>query len=77
MKILTTAACCLFTMLLTAQSTVTKTYPVKAGETVELNFDYPKIVRVSTWDKNEVSIVAKVSINDGQNDDAFVLEDKK
>jgi hypothetical protein len=76
MKIILVCFCSLLILSAASQSTVSKTFPVKAGETVELNFDYPKVVRVSTWDKNEVSVVAKVSINGGQNDDAFVLEDK-
>lgn len=70
---------CFFSVLTiaaSAQTVVTKSYAVKPGEKVELNFDYPKIVRISTWDKNEVSVVAKVSINDGENDNAFVLEDQ-
>lgn len=57
-----------------AQTKVEKTYPVKPGQKVDLSFDYPKLVRISTWDKNEVSVTAMVSINDGDNDDAFVLE---
>jgi hypothetical protein len=66
---------CIITLTATAQSTVNKTYPVKAGQQIELKFDYPKIIKISTWDKNEVSITAHVSINDGENDSAFELED--
>lgn len=76
MKTLLICFCSMLTLAAASQTVVTKSYPVKAGETVELNFDYPKVVRVSTWDKNEVSVTAKVSINGGQNDDAFILEDK-
>ena len=68
--------CCLIVTGLAAQTNVNRTYPVKSGQQVKLDFDYPKIVRVSTWDKNEVSVTAHVSINDGENDTAFVLEDK-
>lgn len=66
--------CSLFAFAATAQTVVTKSYAVKPGDKVELNFDYPKTVRVSTWDKNEVSVVANVTINGGENDNAFVLE---
>jgi hypothetical protein len=59
----------------TAQSTVNKSYPVKPGQQIEISFDFPN-VKVSTWDRNEVSIVAHVSINEGENDSAFELEDK-
>ncbi len=68
--------CCLVAISATAQTTVNRSFPVKAGQHVELVFDYPKVVRVSTWDKNEVSIIAHVSINGGDNDTAFQLEDK-
>jgi hypothetical protein len=68
--------CCIIATGAAAQTVVNRTYPVKPGQQVELVFDYPKIVRVSTWDKNEVSVIARVSINDGDNDSAFVLEDK-
>jgi hypothetical protein len=68
--------CSLVMITATAQTVVSRSYAVKAGDKVELNFDYPQIVKVSTWDKNEVSVIARVSINDGQNDSAFVLEDR-
>jgi hypothetical protein len=69
----------LFTLLLTAavatlqaQTVVNKTIPVQAGQTLVMKFDYP-VVKVSTWDKNEISIQGTVSINQGENDDAFKL----
>jgi hypothetical protein len=68
--------CSLFVISATAQTVVSRTYAVKAGDKVELNFDYPQVVKVSTWDKNEISVIARVSINDGMNDSAFILEDK-
>lgn len=58
-----------------AQTNVNKTYPVKAGQKLVMKFDFPKLIKVTTWDKNEVAINAKVNINDGENNDAFVLED--
>jgi hypothetical protein len=56
-----------------SQTKVTKTYPVQKNQQIELKFDYPKIVHVSTWDKNEIEITASVNINDGANNDAFTL----
>lgn len=67
---------CLIALGASAQTTVTRSYPVKQGQQVELDFDFPKVVKVSTWDKNEVYIKATVSINEGENDSAFVLEEK-
>lgn len=66
--------CCLCMLSSNAQTVINKTYPVTAGQQVELNFDYPKTVRISTWEKNEVAVTAHVSINDGENDTAFILE---
>ncbi len=68
--------CSLLLLSAAAQTTVTKTYPVKPGQQVALDFDYPQTVRVSTWDKNEVYVKALVSINNGENDSAFQLEEK-
>jgi hypothetical protein len=62
---------------LSAQTQVNKTIPVKSGQTIEMHFDYPELVRVSTWEKNEISIQGSVSINEGENDDAFVLENSE
>jgi hypothetical protein len=56
-----------------AQTQINKSIPVSAGQTVLLHFDYPELVRVSTWDKNEVSVQGTVSINNGESDDAFEL----
>jgi hypothetical protein len=77
MKTILTAVCMIIIGCATAQTKVEKSYPVKPGQKVELAFDYPKLVRISTWDKNEVSVTAMVSINEGDNDDAFVLENEQ
>ena len=64
------AGCCLLSVTISAQSTTT--FPVTAAQAVTLKFDYP-VVRVSTWEKNEVSVTAHVNINDHENDSAFSL----
>lgn len=64
---------CLVTQVLCAQTPVQKSYPVQPGQRVDLSFDYPELVRISTWDKNEVQITGSVNINLGENDDAFEL----
>jgi hypothetical protein len=64
---------CLFSGALAAQTPVNKNYPVSAGQKISLRFDYPELVKISTWDKNEVSITGTVNINGGENDDAFEL----
>lgn len=57
-----------------AQSKVEKLVPVQAGQTVNMDFKWPELITIRTWDKNEVKLVASVDINKGQNDDAFVFE---
>lgn len=64
----------LSTGLALGQTFIQKSYPVATGQKIDLRFDYPEQVRLSTWDKNEVQITGQVSINAGENDDAFVLE---
>ena len=57
-----------------AQTAINQTIPVKPGQTVQMSFDYPELIRVTTWDGSAISIQGSVSINGGENDDAFVLE---
>lgn len=57
-----------------SQTKIDKTIPVRPGEKIRFRFDYPELIRVSTWDKNEISIQGTVSINGGEHDDAFILE---
>lgn len=56
-----------------AQTPINKMVPVKSGQKIAMHFDYPELIKVSTWDKNEISIQGTVSINGGENDDAFEL----
>jgi hypothetical protein len=66
------ALCCLGEVAL-AQTTINKTYPVQAGQSIKFHFDYPDLIKISTWDKNEISIQGTVSINGGESDEAFQL----
>ncbi len=45
--------------------------PYQPGQKIAMNFDYPEMIRVSAWDKNEISISGSVQINGGENDDAL------
>jgi ribosome-associated translation inhibitor RaiA len=73
MKIFFTCICCALLIGAHAQTILNRSYPAKPGQQITLKFDYP-IVKVSTWDKNEVSVIAHVNINEGENDSAFELE---
>lgn len=55
------------------QTKIERSIPVKAGQKLVLNFDYPEL-KLQTWDKNEILIRGTVSINRGENDSAFDLE---
>ena len=54
-----------------AQTTISKSFQVQADHKINLHFDHPELIKVSTWEKNEVSISGSISINNGENDDAF------
>lgn len=56
-----------------AQTKIEKTIPVKAGQTLVLDLDYPE-AKIQTWDKADVLITGTVSINQGEHDSAFQLE---
>lgn len=71
---LTYLAALVFPSAAFAQTQINKTIPVQNGQTIVMHFDYPELIQVSTWDKNEISITGTVAINGGENDDAFILE---
>jgi len=73
MKFLFICICCALFAGAHAETVITKSYPAERGQQVNLKFDYP-VVKVSTWDKNEVSVVAHVDINGGESDSAFELD---
>lgn len=56
-----------------AQTKIEKSFPIQASQKLVLDFDYPELIKISTWDKQEVSIRGTVSINRGENDEAFEL----
>jgi hypothetical protein len=57
-----------------AQTQLNKTIPVQSGQKINMHFDYPELIRVSTWDRNEISVQGTITINGGENDDAFLFE---
>jgi hypothetical protein len=65
---------CLVAATSFAQTEINKTIPVQNGQNIVMHFDYPELVKVTTWDKNEILVSGTVSINGGENDDAFIME---
>ncbi len=56
-----------------AQTPVDRTVATQAGQRLILDFDHPEI-KLSTWDKKEISIKGTASVNRGENDNAFELQ---
>jgi hypothetical protein len=73
MRAIILIALCCFGEAALAQKPISKAYPVQSGQSIKFHFDYPDLIKVSTWDKNEVFIQGTVSINEGESDDAFEL----
>ena len=59
-----------------AQTEFVKSYPVQNINKVNFSFEYPELIKVETWDKQEVEITARVLINSGEEDDKFSISDK-
>lgn len=72
--ILTLIGLCLVTLAVHGQEeVVTKSFPVDKSDKIVLEFKYPELVQIKTWDKNEVQIKSTLYINDGKDNDSFVL----
>ena len=63
----------LLTVICEAQTPISKSVNVLPGQRIEMHFDYPNLIQVSTWDKNEIQVNGMVMINAGENDDRFEL----
>ncbi len=72
--ILTLIGLCIITLTSYGQEeVVTESFPVKKSDKITLDFKYPELVQVKTWDKDEVQIKSTVYINGGQDNDSFEL----
>jgi len=77
MKKILLPLCLLFvTTFLYSQSIIEKEIEVSSNQVVNLDFEYANLVNIRGWDQNTVKVKAKVLINMGKNDDAYVLESK-
>ncbi|PZU82163.1 MAG: hypothetical protein DI529_14995 [Chryseobacterium sp.] len=63
--------------LITAQIQINKSFPATKNQNISLKFDYPQLIKISTWDKDEVQISGTVNINDNENNDAFQVKESK
>ncbi|SDL25985.1 hypothetical protein SAMN05421823_10539 [Catalinimonas alkaloidigena] len=56
-----------------AQRRVEKQLPLTSGQALRLKLELADSIVVKTWDRPEAQVIALVSINDGQDDDAYAL----
>ncbi|MNK27415.1 hypothetical protein D3C87_457710 [compost metagenome] len=63
--------------VITAQTQIKKSFPATKNQNISLKFDYPQLIKISTWDKDEVQISGTVNINDDENNDAFQIKESK
>lgn len=59
-----------------AQEKKTQTYQLNGANKISLNFEYPHVIKIRTWDKKEVQVISHVDINDGKDNDNFTLTEK-
>ncbi len=59
-----------------SQSTqINKSYPANGINEINMDFDYPELIKVSSWDGNEIKITGSVNINGGEGNDHFSITD--
>ena len=56
-----------------AQKIVEKHLDVKAGGSVQMNFQISDSIRIITWSKNEVYIKSSIDVNDNKDNDAYEM----
>ncbi|KFC20289.1 hypothetical protein [Chryseobacterium sp. FH1] len=63
--------------IITAQTTINRSFSTVKNQNVSLKFDYPQLIKISTWDKDEVQISGTVNINENENNGAFQIKESK
>lgn len=61
----------------TAQTQINKSFSTIKNQNISLKFDYPQLIKISTWDKDEVQISGIVNINENENNGAFQIKESK
>ena len=60
-----------------AQTKFERSIDAQGVSTVKLDFMWPELIKISSWDGEAVKITGKVSINNGQYDQAFKIESER
>ena len=77
MRTVLTLAVSLVFGLTAAQTTINKTFSTDNNQKISLKFDYPELIKISTWDKSEVQILGTVNINENESNNAFQIKESK
>lgn len=59
-----------------AQTEISKSFDASKAKVIDLQFKYPELIKIKTWDKQEVKIEGRVDIDDGNRDEDFQLSSK-
>ena len=73
-KILLSAYFICAAAVLYGQTVIQEEVEVSSNQIVHLDFEYANLVNIRGWDGSTVKVSAKVLINMGKNDDAYLLE---
>ena len=60
-----------------AQTKLEQSIDAKGIGTVKLDFMWPELIKISSWDGEAIKITGKVSINNGQHDQAFKIKSER
>ncbi|MBD3906924.1 hypothetical protein NAL32_19950 [Chryseobacterium sp. Ch-15] len=77
MRTVLTLAVSLVFGLTAAQTAINKTFSTDKNQKISLKFDYPELIKISTWDKSEVQILGTVNINENESNNAFQIKESK
>ncbi|WP_426473723.1 hypothetical protein [Chryseobacterium balustinum] len=77
MRTVITFAVSLVFGLTVAQTAINKSFSTDKNQKISLKFDYPELIKISTWDKSEVQILGTVNINENESNEAFQIKESK
>ncbi len=75
MRTFFTLAVSLIFSLTAAQTKIDKSFPVSNKKSVKFKFDYPQLIKISTWDQNRIHISGSVVINENESNNAFEINE--
>lgn len=56
-----------------AQDNYSKSFPINSAKQLNLILKYPELIRISTYEGEEVKITGRISINNGESNESFEL----